>query len=109
MENIKTPANWQLPLSQSATLGCAASALWTLGSQGIAVRPTPVNAAFAPFAAAVVDADEGRFPLYCNPLHRFAFRTPSVRNVERTASRSRAAVATSPSTQTTSTPSSDRP
>ena len=57
MENIMTPANWQLPLSLSATFGCATSALRTLGSQGIAARPTPVNAAFAPFAAAVVDAD----------------------------------------------------
>jgi hypothetical protein len=57
MENIMIPANWQLPLSLSATFGRATSALWTLGSQGIAARPTPATGAFAPFAAAVVDTD----------------------------------------------------
>lgn len=56
MENIMIP-NWQLPLSLSATSGCAASALWALKSQGIAVRPTAPNAAFVPFCAAVVDVD----------------------------------------------------
>ncbi|MFC5728023.1 MULTISPECIES: hypothetical protein [Nocardioides] len=52
MENIMIPS-WQLPLSLSATSGCAISVLWTLESQGIAVRPAAPNAAFAPFAAAV--------------------------------------------------------
>lgn len=34
---------------------------------------------------AEIDADDGSFPLHRNPLHRFAFRTPTVRNVEHTA------------------------
>ena len=51
--NIVT--SWQLPLSLSATRGCAASALATLEVQGIAVRPTAPKAAFAACAGVVAD------------------------------------------------------
>jgi hypothetical protein len=51
--NIVT--SWQLSLAPSATRGCAASALATLEVQGVAVRPSAPNAAFAPFAGVVAD------------------------------------------------------
>ena len=54
MENF-TATTWQLPLSLSATRGCAASALVTSEVQGIAVRPTAPTAAFAPFGGGIAD------------------------------------------------------
>lgn len=51
MKNLNV-TSWQLPLSVSATPGCAVSALATLEVQGIAVRPI---AAFAAFAGVVAD------------------------------------------------------
>ncbi len=64
MENfVMIPAMtsaWQLPLSPSASLGCATSALPTFEVPGIAARAIAPNAAFAPFAtlaAAAVATD----------------------------------------------------
>ncbi|WP_418059727.1 hypothetical protein [Pimelobacter simplex] len=63
MENfVMIPAMtsaWQRPLSPSAFLGCATSALPTFEVQGIAARAIAPNAAFAPFAtlAAAVATD----------------------------------------------------
>ncbi len=65
MENITmTPATtgtatsgtWQLALSPSASLGCAAFALRTVEVQGIAARPAAPTAAFAPFGAVAAAA-----------------------------------------------------
>lgn len=46
---MTNPSTWQLSL---LALDCAASALATLEVQGVDVRPTTSNAAFAPFAVA---------------------------------------------------------
>ena len=35
--------------------------------------------------AAVIDADPGRFGLYQYPQYRYAFKTPTVRNISKTA------------------------